>query len=194
MILFLAVVLGWVIGILRGGRTSRLANPGFRAVYLPIIAAVIQYTAPPLVSLSGLSLEKGYWLVVCLSYGADLIFAIVNYRLWWGALGIALGTISNFTVIAVNGWRMPVSPVAANLSQITAPAERLGYFMATPAAKLLFLGDIIPLPIPLIAGYLSVGDILLSVGVILLVYHRMRPTSEDPSKRKEKIAAPLDHD
>ena len=119
---------------------------------------------------------------------------MVNYRLWWGTLGIALGTISNFTVIAANGWRMPVSPVAANLSQIIAPAERLGYFMATPSAKLMFLGDIIPLPIPLIAGYLSVGDILLSVGVVLLIYHRMRPPFDNQSKEQKHIAGPADRD
>ncbi len=173
MILLLGVILGWVAGRMLGGAAGRLADPGFRWLWLPIFSAVLQMCTTPLANLIPLPPEHWYGFIVILTYGANVAFALANLRPLVGSIPILLGTLGNFAVIAANGWRMPVAPSALQLPQIVAPAERLGYYMADGTTRLLWLGDILPLPIPLIGGYMSLGDILLFVGVSALIAGRM---------------------
>ncbi len=173
MILLLGVLLGWAVGRALGGSTMRLADPGFRWLWLPILSAIFQMCTTPLSQVIPLPVESWYSLIVVLTYGANVIFALANLRPLAGSLLILLGTVGNFAVIAVNGWRMPVSPSALHLPQLVAPAERLGYYMADSSTRLLWLGDILPLPLPLVGGYMSLGDIFLFLGVAVLIAGRM---------------------
>ncbi len=173
MILLLGVLLGWAAGRILGGATARLADPGFRWLWLPIASAVIQMCTTPLSRLIPLPAESWYGFVVILTYGANAAFALANLRPLAGSLPILMGTLGNFAVIAANGWRMPVAPSALQLPQLVAPAERLGYYMADSSTRLLWLGDVLPLPLPLVGGYMSLGDILLFLGVAVLIAGRM---------------------
>ena len=178
MILLLGVLLGWAAGRILGGATARLADPGFRWLWLPIASAVIQMCTTPLSRLIPLPAESWYGFVVILTYGANAAFALANLRPLAGSLPILMGTLGNFAVIAANGWRMPVAPSALQLPQLVAPAERLGYYMADSSTRLLWLGDVLPLPLPLVGGYMSLGDILLFLGVAVLIAGRIKTMNE----------------
>lgn len=179
MILLAAIGIAWIIGKLLGGKSRLLADPGFRGLALPIIAVILQ-------SLTGIAarfipVDPYLWYpyVVVVSYGANVLFALMNLVPLYGSLLVLLGTLGNFVVIAANGWRMPVAPSAAALPQILAPAQRLGYAIADEATRFLWLGDTIAVPLPLIGGYMSIGDVLLCLGVAALILWRMDTPAPD---------------
>ena len=167
MMLALAVVVGMIAAKLAGGKLRMLVDPGFRALALPVASVLLQagagWAAPHL----PWPAEAWYPGLVCLTYGMNLAFCVFNRKLWLGSLLAALGTLGNLTVITLNGWRMPVAAAAAAHG-----TERLGYFFADGSARWTWLGDVIPLPLPVVGGYVSLGDLLLCAGVIAWVVAR----------------------
>lgn len=76
---------------------------------------------------------------------------------------------------------MPVSAQAAlRLSSLGFEALSSGaipmYALAGPETRLLFLGDIFYLPIPLLRGFASVGDFCLAAGVFFCLMVMMKPS------------------
>jgi MFS family permease len=113
------------------------------------------------------------------TYLALLAFVVVNIRepgLAFAAVGCALNTI----VIAANGGRMPVSLASWTATGRTASdlLQHGSYNNVVLAshAHLGWLGDIFALPraVPL-ANSLSVGDLLLLIGVITFVFRASLP-------------------
>ncbi len=182
MLLLLSVILGLVFGLLKKGRLEKLV--ALRGLWLPILSffatALIGYL--PEINL----LPK--IILTCFSYLCIITFALINLRgSIFSCLLIGLGSLCNFVVIAVNSFRMPISESALiYYSQMTAEAvleTRADYFVAVDGrAKLMFLGDIICVPIPGIGGYISVGDILLAIGVLFLIYRSMTRTQPSVTK------------
>ncbi len=185
MLLLLSVILGLVFGLIKKGRLEKLV--ALRGLWLPILSflatAVIGYL--PEINL----LPK--IILTCFSYLCVIIFALINLRgSLLSCLLIGLGSLCNFVVIAVNSFRMPISEGAlAYYSQMTAEAvleTRADYFVAVDGrANLLFLGDIICVPITGIGGYISLGDILLAFGVLFLIYFSM--TRTQPSSKRAEV-------
>jgi hypothetical protein len=113
------------------------------------------------------------------TYVALLAFVVANIRepgLVFAAVGCALNTI----VIAANGGRMPVSLASWTATGRAASdlVQRGSYNNVVLAshAHLGWLGDIFALPraVPL-ANSLSVGDLLLLIGVITFVFRASLP-------------------
>ena len=110
------------------------------------------------------------------------------------AVFLGLGTLSNYVVIAFNSFRMPISPTALSIYSTMTPeaviSQRADYFVATNGANLMFLGDIIYIPnklfglIPtkIFEGYMSIGDILLSIGMFLLIVQVMGKNCNERKK------------
>ena len=84
-------------------------------------------------------------------------------------LGVA--TVTNFAVIAANGFRMPVTPLIYEYPELYSFEERIQagelpeYVLVDWDAPLWFLGD----TLPLFGGLASVGDLLMAAGVILII-------------------------
>lgn len=175
--LILAVLLALVVGWRTGGRLVHYVETPLYLLPLPILALVMQ---------RALGLLPAEYYLLCApvlllsSYAMIFLFLWRNRRLKRTASLAGLGSLCNLAVIAANGWRMPVSAAAAGLlspeglSQLTAGAVPM-YTLENSATRLIFLGDVICCPIPLIGGFASVGDVLLAAGVFFCLLTIMKP-------------------
>lgn len=176
-----AVILSLLIGWMGGGRLSRWEEARIHWLLLPIAALFIQHIAVSWIPWP--KTGSGFWgpALLLLSYLMLGLFLLRNRRRTRTALCAGAGLLCNLVVIAANGWRMPVSTQAAlRLSSQGLEALSSGaipmYALAGPETKLLFLGDIFYLPIPLLRGFASVGDFCLAAGVFFCFMAMMKPT------------------
>jgi hypothetical protein len=190
VLFFTAALLGVLIGFLRGGTISNLAQLHLRGTWLILIALLIQLAIFPLGSRPLIELDaRGIMYAHLASYLFLILFVVFNRR-EWSLWPIALGMLANFLVIAVNQGHMPaaLSAVEASGAHQTAQALREKCYHANivlmnpdgrvescPRTHLNALGDIIPLPawLPL-ARPLSPGDLLLALGLLFFLPLKMR--------------------
>lgn len=176
--LVLFVLLFVLFGWLTGGRLSRLEKTTVRWLPLCIGAFLLESLVPILHRFLPWPRERWIWLPVTLSYLMIFLFLWRNRQLRKTAVLAGTGSFCNFLVIALNGFRMPVS-----LSVIDRlPAERAlalisgeipTYMAASGKVRLLFLGDIIPMP--LLGGFASIGDLFLAAGIFFCFMAIMAP-------------------
>ncbi len=157
-----------LIGIIVGGRPSRLADVRFRWPLLGLAGIALQ-----LVPASG---TVGTVLLVA-SFVLLGVVCIANIRLP-GFVLILIGLSLNFLVIAVNGG-MPVTAhalVASGQRDTLTDLVRHGgskHHLATSSDHLVFLADSIPIGPP-IRQAVSVGDILAYTGAGWFIVSGMR--------------------
>ncbi|HUB04348.1 MAG TPA: DUF5317 domain-containing protein [Solirubrobacteraceae bacterium] len=150
-----------------GGRLTRLADVRVRATWAVLLAVAIQ------VGISDVAPGGSHWVHVALniaSYALDAYFLFANRRLT-GAPIVALGAALNVLAITTNGGVMPASASALRIAGI---AGRAGFDNSAHLAHahLAFLGDVIPVPGPWpIGNVLSVGDLTIFVGALVLLHH-----------------------
>lgn len=168
-----SVLLGVVVGLLRGGSLKGLAALRVRLWWVLLLAFLAKFLLVKAgaggVSWAGV-LEP---YVNSGVYAASLSVLLLNSSLPWLKL-ILVGTLLNMAVVMLNGGRMPVSEEAlASLGKYhSIEALRQGldvthtFMDASTVAG--FLGDWITVPIPL-PSVVSVGDLVVSLGAVLLV-------------------------
>lgn len=170
--LILAVLCTIVIGWLFGGRLSRFESAELKWLPIPLAALLLQGLLPFLPGGSGAPVVGSYALL--------LIFLWRNRHLKKTALFAAFGSISNALVILANGFRMPVSTHAldvltpAGISKLASGSIPM-YTLANEQTRFLFLGDVFYLPLPILGGFASIGDILLSLGLFFCILKIMSP-------------------
>lgn len=165
--LILAALLSMVIGWLGGGRLANFERAGLGFLWLPMLAVLLQRFALR-------------WWTLLLSYALLLLFLWFNRRLRTMAALAAAGSLCNLLVIALNGFRMPVSRTAIAALSPQGAADLLAlripmYAAATPATRLAFLGDVLYVRLPLVGGFASIGDVLLAAGVFCCLMCVMEP-------------------
>lgn len=171
MLLFLSIVLGLIVGFIRKGNIFELNS--LRCLWIVILpfAATLLIKFYPEISY----LLKA--IVTTLSYLCVILFAIANRKQKVAAAFIGIGTLSNYLVIALNSFRMPISIRALSVYPTMAAeavlSQRADYFVATDGANLMFLADVIYMPTKLLGGFLSIGDIVLAIGMFLLIVQVM---------------------
>jgi Family of unknown function (DUF5317)/Major Facilitator Superfamily len=183
------VLVAWLLGTNLGG--LRLIH--LRASWLVFVALGIQIVLfSPASHLLRLPVSESNAHVA--TYAALLAFVVANIRrpgLPLAALGCGLNTL----VIAANGGRMPVS--LASWTATGRPASELvkrGHYdnvVLASHAHFGWLGDVFALPraVPL-ANSLSVGDLLLLVGVITFVFRAGLPARRsDVARTREVLSA-----
>ena len=198
MLFVLFVAAGLLLGWASGGRFSHLFDREWRGMPLLVLAALLNVlggfvawkVAPLAPAVRLASLVGVYGLVAWVLWTTPV--------LWRPALAVVtLGGLLNFLVMAANAGRMPVDlgllraagkpHLAVRIAQGTA----FRHEPLTPDTRLAFLGDVIPLPRPF--NVPSIGDVVLAVGLMLLVWHGMRnpappsPTAAEPSPIREEV-------
>jgi hypothetical protein len=172
----LAFSVAVVIGIAMGGRPSRLASLTLRWPALAVAGIGLQFL--PVAGSAG-------DVTVLVSFALLLAFAVANLRSPGFPL-VLVGLVLNALVIAVNQG-MPVTRGALVASD---QLDTYGYLvrhggakhhLATEDDRLLFLGDVIPVPSP-IHQALSIGDVVMFAGVGVYLIDGMTRTPREATK------------
>jgi len=184
VLLLVPVVLIVPLALARGGSLQALVTLLLRVrgtgVLLAALAVQVALYLPPLRTAPLVAHAGGALYVV--SLGLVAAGALANWRLGPAARVAILGVVLNMTVIVANGGYMPVSAVALRMvrgartvREITDGHMFNNAHLATSATRLGVLSDVIPVRIARGLGNVySVGDILLALGVMALIYQAMR--------------------
>jgi hypothetical protein len=163
---------------LTGGHLSRVAHIRVRGLWLAGIALGIQLLITLVITSGSQTFHEDAHIV---SYVFAGLFLWANRRLP-GAPLIAAGAGSNALAIIVNHGVMPASAAAER-----AVGQKLGpgFHNAGPVvhAHLAWLGDIIPIPGPAhLHNVISIGDLLLYTGMLVLLHRVCRRPVEAPAE------------
>jgi len=162
--MLVAIGVGAVVGLARGGKPSNLTDLRVGGLALLVAGFLIQFIST---FVTRKDLAVGLLL---LSYLLLLVFAGIN-RSAGGMWIVGIGVLMNFSVIALNGG-MPVLPEAAELAGVSAAkvAASAKHVVLDGSTRLPFLGDIIPLP----GSVVSLGDVLLGIGLGVFIEEELR--------------------
>lgn len=171
----LPVLTGLTAGRLAGGRLADLMSVRLRAMWVLWLAAAAQIVQ----STTGLPLLAVVFALVLAWIAINIARAAVPLRI---GLAVALGGLAANGAAIVLNERMPYAPEAAE-------AAGLAPSLLTPKNEPMddstvvgWLGD--TLPIPPLGAVISLGDVLIALGVAATVALLMRPprepTAQDP--------------
>ncbi len=171
MFILYAVPLGLIVGALLGGRLAGLATIRFRWAGLALFgfAAQVVLFSDPVTARVG---DLGPPLYVA---STALVFvAVLRNLAIRGMPLVAAGAASNLAAIVANGGYMPTSASAAAEFGRSAP-EAYSNSAIVESPALAPLTDVIPLPqwLPF-ANIVSVGDILIAAGIVVVIAAAMR--------------------
>lgn len=175
------LVLGLVSGLVRGGRLANIGRAQFRYPGLVFAGLSLQIAAELVAAFVNPAFRQGNRGVAVLvaSYALLGAFVVLNRHVP-GAPAIGTGLVLNIAVIAANGG-MPVSVRALLVAGID-PGDYLDRAVKhremLPGTPLGLLGDVIP--IPFLRAVVSLGDIVLALGIFRLVESLVR---HDPRHR-----------
>ena len=194
------IVLVIVVALLRGGSLRNLAALQLRWLPLVIAGFVLQlliftpFAHSPLVAFATVP-------IYVLSMILLVIWVAANWRIPGMAL-IAIGLALNVIAITANGGHMPVSPESARYAGTIGNYSSEGAFVANNSiatqANVRFwpLTDIIAIPqqVPF-ANVLSIGDVLLTIGVGSLCYRTIRraPAPAKPAPAAGSVESANEH-
>lgn len=154
-----------------GGRWHRLSHLQLRSRGV-VVAAVLAQAGGALIGVAGFGdARKAYVSGLVVSAACALWFCARNLRVPGVAL-VSGGLVANAAVVALNG-AMPVSIIAAYHARVPISAISAGtdarHEIAGLGTRLRWLGDVVPVPLPLRPEVVSPGDVLVAAGLAELV-------------------------
>jgi hypothetical protein len=171
-----AVPIGIAAGFLVGGRLDRLGDLRFRWGGLALAGLLVQVLlfSGPVASTIGAAGPAVY----VASTAAVLLAVLRNIRIP-GLPLVTAGAAANLAAIAANGGLMPAAPEAVAGLGPGAEGFSNSVVMADPALRTLT--DIFALPAWLpFANVFSLGDVLISLGVVVVIALGMRGGAGTP--------------
>jgi hypothetical protein len=168
MVLALPIAVAIVSAYVWGGRLGRLATARFRWVELFYVAIGIQIVAFPASFLpweTSDGLGRVLWLT---SYAVLCVAALLNVRVT-GVPVVAVGMLSNMAAVLANGGHMPALPGALRAAGEASGIHFNSAEMASPHVSWLADRWAAPDWLPW-ANVFSVGDVVIAVGVIVIVF------------------------
>ena len=182
MFILYALVVGFVLGLVLGGRPDGLANLQFRLPWLIIGGLLVQVVlfTDQVATVVG---DLGPWIYVG-STGLVFLGVLRNIDIS-GMKIVALGAASNLAAIVANGGYMPASRGALEALGKTDPTiYSNSATLEHPALEPLT--DIFALPAWLpSANIFSVGDVLIALGVVVVIVAAMRSAGAPASVAAE---------
>ncbi|MFZ5968193.1 MAG: DUF5317 domain-containing protein [Bacillota bacterium] len=172
------ILIGLIVGKLRGGRFGHLSHMNITMWPLLVIALMMQII---FVFSSKISFLVDYAQYV---YMGSMILLLIGVLINLNKKGFWLlgtGIMLNLAVFILNGYRIPISLEGLKLTEMTAILDaiksgQMAYYMPLEevAEWFKFLGKfiVIPKPYPL-PKVISIGDIFITLGVIVLIQGEM---------------------
>ena len=175
----IAVALSIVCALLCGGSFSALAKAELKGIGFLIPAVCLRFFLYMQGAAGAVWVADWAPVLLTLSYGM-LLYAVYLNREHKGAILFGAGTLANYLVIAVNGWRMPISREGllatgqeGMIEYLKGPADYV-HGLLTEDTKLAVLADIFYLPEPFPRPTVfSIGDVFIISGVFLLIFTMM---------------------
>ncbi len=191
------IVLALIIGALAGGAFPRLAELKLRWSLLLVAALGLRV-------LAGLSRETGIGADIPVGWAYLTAYALIFAWLWgnWRVPGLQVASVgigANILAVVINSGQMPIWSAAyfsAGFTEAEIMNDPFHFLLRSDtvagfvASGGLF-GDVIPLPIPYIRDVISIGDVLLALGIFWTIVYSMT-RAEAPSRRTVAIGhAPM---
>jgi hypothetical protein len=150
-----------------------------------VVAAVLAQTGGALVGVLGYGDPRHAYVVgLALSAACAAVFCTRNLRVA-GVPLVTLGLCANAAVVAVNG-AMPVSVSAALRADVPlvdiAAGHDARHELAGSWTTWRWLGDVIPVPLPVRSEVVSPGDVLVAAGLGELVVMGMLRRRDDEGR------------
>ena len=169
------VIVAVILGYLFRGNLKNLASMKIESVYLIAIAFTVEACIIIPINMGVLHVGQTTMLMDIVMYSLLFIFVLKNIKNPYIVI-VGIGFALNAAAIFANGGAMPVSPSAFKAVGLTGDAGSMGlYAFIDENTKLWFLGDIIPYDL-IDVNILSAGDLISSLGIMLLIIANMRKT------------------
>jgi MFS family permease len=171
------ILLGLILGLLAGGRISNLGTVRLRWVGFLFAAVLVRFTIETALGANLAIAELLQLPLFALAYGMLIVGLWVNR----GQPGMSLafvGVLGNAVAILVNGGFMPIWEPSLLAANFTESDVRTGFHVIISAdagtteflLRAGFLGDVIPIPLPLIQNVASIGDLFLTLGLAFFLF------------------------
>lgn len=167
----IAVTAAFVLGLVLQRQVRSLARLKLRQLWLPFLAYLVQYGLDYLAGMGGREPWMGY--VHLATYLLLFFWLYVNLPLPGMGL-MALGTLLNFAVIALNQGLMPVTPGPLSQTALLSFTRGLSgtHGLLTPETRMPWLADVIYFSWPQ-RELDSIGDLVLAAGGFWLLFKGM---------------------
>lgn len=173
------ILLALIVGALAGGGLPRLADLRLRWSYLLLLALALQIAAAASGS-TGLDEVVPLGGIFLVSYFLILAWLWGNWRIP-GLQVAAVGIGANLLAVLINGGRMPIwsgAYAAAGFSEADIAADPFHFILRSDSVADFvsrggLFGDVIPLPVPIIRDVVSIGDVLLALGIFWAIVYSM---------------------
>jgi predicted MFS family arabinose efflux permease len=196
-VLLAGIALGLFAGLVAGGSVGNMAATRLRWPALLFTAVIVRFAAEAALT-AGIEWIDRFRLPIFAGAFAVLLVGVWANRRLPGMGPVFAGVLLNAIVIVVNGGSMIVwepALVAAGFG----PADLTPFYtlLAVPVTDPVFLlsagplGDVLPLPIPIIGTVASVGDVFIAAGLAFVVFSvlvRPRPGSLAPDVEAERLS------
>lgn len=173
-----AIVIGLIVGMIRNGRISNFLEVRYKGWALSLFALVL-FLVPYILKLAHINLD----IIQVFPYAAMVIIAIIALMNFsrFGMKLIFLGLAMNLVIMGMNHFLMPIDTVKMTALGFDSFVESLkvgnvvNYMDVTKAVPLSrYLGKVIALPeIYPLAKVLSVGDLIVSIGIAWVIQYDM---------------------
>jgi len=187
------ILLALIVGTLAGGGLPRLADLKLRWTVLLIVALGLRLAA-------GLTRETGIGADIPVGWAYIAAYGLIFAWLWanWRVPGLQIASVgigANMAAVLLNAGQMPIWSAAFSAAGFTAAdlvnnpfhfllqADTVAGFVASGG----LFGDVIPLPIPIIRDVISIGDVLLALGIFWAIVYSMT-RADAPSRSAYALA------
>jgi hypothetical protein len=187
MLYVIIIITSIIIGLLRGGELEKLFTISIEGVLIFATALLLRLGvwAFDLIGIFGILNYSPY--IIIISYFLLIYVSIHNIKLP-GFKYIILGLILNGFVITLNGGSMPVlvkqrAITNINNTGLLDSGTRVVHSLMNDNTLFAFLGDVIAIPKPFPdTSIISVGDIMILVGLFILIQKTMMIGEELPKE------------
>ena len=173
------ILLALVVGALAGGGIPRLADMRLRWSVLLVVALLLR-------GAGGLSGQVDVLADIPVGWTFIAAYGLIFAWLWfnWRVPGLqiaSVGIFANMAAVLINAGQMPIwsaAYYAAGFTNADIAGDPFHFLLQTGTvagfvAQGGLFGDVIPLPIPIIRDVISIGDVLLAIGVFWAILYSM---------------------